>query len=106
MPPPITHASQAGYDTEQTQTPSTDLDLQASVTPYETPIRPRDHVQPNKRARDENGHEDFPWKRRVAARLPSNATAFMLDAGGISPTPTFVQGSDAHLQRSDATDVA
>lgn len=102
MPPPITPASQAKSDYQQT--PNTDLDARASMTPYETPIRPRSSMPAGKRGRDENGGDAMPWKRRAAARLPSNATAFMLDAGGISPTPTFIPGSDMHMQTSDPID--
>lgn len=72
------------------------------MTPYETPIRPRN--QTTKRARNDEQDEEVPGKRHAAARLPSNATLYMLDAGGMpSPMPTSANGSDPPMQMSEAS---
>ena len=105
MPPPVTPASKLK---RETQTPNTGLDLRASMTPYETPSRRRSRVdQPIKRALEREKDDESPPKRQATPnsgkkRLESVTSAYMLDVAGISPIPTFINGSDYPYHSSDS----
>ncbi|KAK3724805.1 hypothetical protein LTR37_000853 [Vermiconidia calcicola] len=80
MLPPTTPASRLK---KAVSTPGSGLDLRASLTPFETPSRPRSRQsQPLKRPQDEQNAAMTPAKR-----LKSVHSKFMLDAGGLSSSP-------------------
>ncbi|KAK3707913.1 hypothetical protein LTR37_011765 [Vermiconidia calcicola] len=80
MLPPTTPASRLK---KAVSTPGSGLDLRVSLTPFETPSRPRSREsQPLKRPQDDRKTAMTPAKR-----LKSVHSEFMLDAGGLSSSP-------------------
>ncbi|KAK5131638.1 hypothetical protein LTR08_000765 [Meristemomyces frigidus] len=78
MPPPATPAS--ALRKRNAITPGSGLDQLPSMTPYQTPSRPR---QPQKRSFDDD--EDTPGS--IFKRFKSVQTQYMLDANGLPSSP-------------------
>ncbi|KAK5119758.1 hypothetical protein LTR85_007334 [Meristemomyces frigidus] len=77
MPPPATPAS--ALRKKNAVTPASGLDLRPSMTPFQTPSRPR---QPQKRRFDDAQTTPGSFKR-----LKSMQTQFLLDANGLPSSP-------------------
>lgn len=81
MPPPATPAS--ALRKKNAVTPASGLDLRPSMTPYQTPSRPR---QPQKRQLD----DDITTPVSTFKRLKSMQTRYLLDVNGLPSSPADV----------------
>ena len=90
MPPPATPASQLKKNASKT--PVSGLDLRASITPFETPSRPRRKQTLGPKRPQEDEDDERPSKKRCEGlgsekRVRSVRSEFVLDAGGLPSSP-------------------